>query len=136
MGETQKSEPLLQVLRYMPREKYDGHHDYFDPAKYDSQTDVSSAMERVVTGGRNRFATVLWYLATPDSGGETHFPRSGGLPEPPETAANCGQQEDGQQQGQEEERAVGLKVPAHRRYATLFYNLRPDGACAFFRYRR
>lgn len=102
----------------MPTEKYDGHHDYLDPQKYSAQTDVSPAMQRVVEGGRNRFATVLWYLANPDSGGETYFPRAGGLRQPPETATNCAY-EDGDAQ-------VGLKVPARRRHATLFYNVRPD----------
>ena len=94
-------------------QKYDGHHDYLDPHKYATQTDVSPAMQRVVVDGRNRFATVLWYLAAPDFGGETHFPRAGGLPEPPETATNCATDE-------------GLKVSARRRHATLFYNIRPD----------
>jgi hypothetical protein len=30
-------------------------------------------------GERNRLATLLWYMAAPDQGGETHFPRAGGL---------------------------------------------------------
>ena len=45
---TQESqgEPL-QVLRYLPGQKYDAHHDYFDPELYKGQPD----MQRMVEGG-------------------------------------------------------------------------------------
>ena len=116
-GKTGRSEPL-QVLRYLPKQKYDVHSDYMDPSQYDQASGVFADMSSVVEGGRNRLATVIWYASSPESGGETHFPRAGGLPEHEDVSVNCA----GAQAGN------GLKVPARRRQATLFYNLRPDGA--------
>jgi hypothetical protein len=36
-------------------------------------------VEMVEGGKRNRLATLLWYMQEPTAGGETHFPRAGGL---------------------------------------------------------
>lgn len=53
--------------------------DYFDPELYKGQPE----MIKMVEGGeRNRLATLLWYMAAPKEGGETHFPRAGGLSPP------------------------------------------------------
>ncbi|KAL7478496.1 hypothetical protein ACHAW6_004259, partial [Cyclotella cf. meneghiniana] len=70
---------FVQVLRYGPSEKYDSHHDYFDPASYKSDPGTL----RLIDGGRrNRYATVFWYLTDVDIGGETIFPKYGGAPTP------------------------------------------------------
>ena len=120
-----RSEPL-QLLRYLPNQKYDVHADYIDPSRYDQASGVFGDMSSVVEGGRNRLATVIWYASSPESGGETHFPRAGGLPEHEEVSVNCaGAQADS-----------GLKVPARRRQATLFYNLRPVCTSSSFRVKK
>jgi prolyl 4-hydroxylase len=62
----------LQVLRYFPGEKYDQHHDYFDPELY--QNDLAT-LTLTRHGKRNRFATFFWYLSNVASGGETSFPK-------------------------------------------------------------
>ncbi len=109
-----QGEPL-QVLRYLPGQKYDAHHDYFDPELYKGQPEMFNMVEG---GNRNRLATLLWYMAAPEEGGETHFPRAGGLGIPPNF--KCGEQSGGAN--------TGLKVSPKQGLATLFYSLRPDGA--------
>lgn len=51
----------LQILRYDPSQKYDGHYDYF----FDKAG---------IQNGGNRYATVLMYLSDVEEGGETVFP--------------------------------------------------------------
>ena len=85
--------------------------DYFDPSSYKSQPEMLKLIEH---GARNRFATLLWYMQAPAEGGETHFPRAGGLP-PNQAVGDC--TSDG-----------GVKVAPVSGSATLFYSLRPDGA--------
>jgi prolyl 4-hydroxylase len=51
----------LQILRYDPSQKYDGHFDYF----FDKAG---------IQNGGNRYATVLMYLSDVEEGGETVFP--------------------------------------------------------------
>jgi hypothetical protein len=109
-----QGEPL-QVLRYLPGQKYDAHHDYFDPELYKGQPEM---LKMVEGGERNRLATLLWYMAAPEEGGETHFPRAGGLSIPPNF--KCGKEQGGS--------STGLKVLPKQGLATLFYSLRPDGA--------
>ena len=102
----------LQVLRYEVGQKYDAHHDYFDPELYAGQPHM---LEMVEGGKRNRLATLLWYMQEPSGGGgETHFPRAGGLPVP--HSFLCGENDS------------GIKVKPKQGKATLFYSLRPDGA--------
>lgn len=55
----------VQVLRYGTNEKYDAHHDYFDPRSYRSDPNTLNLIQH---GKRNRFATVFWYLTTVDEG--------------------------------------------------------------------
>jgi prolyl 4-hydroxylase len=62
----------VQVLRYGLNEKYDSHHDFFDPQQY--QNDANT-LNLIKNGRRNRFATVFWYLSNVEKGGETVFPR-------------------------------------------------------------
>ena len=50
----------VQVLRYGSNEKYDAHHDYFNPAMYKND---KYTMENIQNGKRNRIATVFWYLS-------------------------------------------------------------------------
>ena len=52
----------MQVLRYEHMQKYAAHNDYF-PFEYLSEKD-----------GRQRTATILFYLTDVEKGGETHFP--------------------------------------------------------------
>ncbi|MDP9045990.1 MAG: 2OG-Fe(II) oxygenase [Pseudomonadota bacterium] len=56
----------LQVLRYGPGAEYKPHYDYFDPAH--SGTPV------ILKRGGQRVASLVCYLNTPASGGETVFP--------------------------------------------------------------
>jgi 2OG-Fe(II) oxygenase superfamily len=69
----------VQVLRYGHTEKYDAHHDYFDPRLY--QNDPST-MHLIQHGRKNRLATVFWYLTDVAEGGETIFPRAHRGPHP------------------------------------------------------
>ena len=61
----------VQVLRYGNGEKYDSHHDFFDPAAY--QKDAST-LQLIGNGLKNRMITVFWYLSDVEEGGETSFP--------------------------------------------------------------
>lgn len=100
---------FVQVLRYGPSEKYDAHHDYFDPASYKSDPGTL----RLIDGGRrNRYATVFWYLTDVDVGGETIFPKYGGAPTP-RNYSSC---------------SVGLKVKPQKGKVIIFYSLDPSGA--------
>ena len=101
----------VQVLRYLEGERYDSHHDYFAGEQFG---DDDTAMRRLLAGGRNRLATLLWCMEAPDAGGETYFPRADGLSAPPRL--DC------------EPSARGAKVTPRAGDAVLFYNLRPDGA--------
>ena len=88
-----------------------------DPRLYASNPDhpeAAATLKKIDRGHRNRLATLVWSLAEPaGGGGETHFPRSGGLPLPATYRCN--------------ETAVGLKVEPKLGSAVMFYNLRPDG---------
>ena len=55
-----------QVVRYLPGQKYNEHHDFFDRA-------APSFAAKTLVGGQ-RLTTVLAYLREPDSGGRTSFP--------------------------------------------------------------
>eukprot|EP00947_MAST-08B_sp_MAST-8B-sp1_P005304 g5304.t1 len=66
----------VQVLRYEQSQKYNAHHDFFDPERYKSSAHAKS----LVAGGKNRLATVFWYMSNVTAGGETNFPRAGGNP--------------------------------------------------------
>eukprot|EP01126_Amoeba_proteus_P063879 TRINITY_DN8863_c0_g1_i4.p1 TRINITY_DN8863_c0_g1~~TRINITY_DN8863_c0_g1_i4.p1 ORF type:complete len:261 (+),score=53.06 TRINITY_DN8863_c0_g1_i4:60-842(+) len=57
---------VFYLIRYGPGEQYKPHHDFFDPA---------TASNHIGDSG-NRIATVLFYLHTPDEGGETLFPET------------------------------------------------------------
>jgi prolyl 4-hydroxylase len=85
----------VQVLRYGQTEKYDAHHDYFDPHLY--QNDPST-MHLIQYGRKNRLATVFWYLTDVVEGGETIFPRAHRGPYP-RSMQDC---------------SVGLKVKPER----------------------
>ncbi|MEB3286906.1 MAG: 2OG-Fe(II) oxygenase [Vampirovibrionales bacterium] len=80
----------LQVLNYQPDQFYKPHYDYFDPAMPGSGVHLQKGGQRV--------ATLLMYLDTPESGGETAMPE------------------------------VGITVIPKRGRAFLFYNLFPNGA--------
>jgi prolyl 4-hydroxylase len=114
----------FEVLRYRTGERYRAHYDYFTRDKFTCDSDPETA--RLLTNEqngaeRNRVATILWYLSShaADGGGETHFPLAE-LSGPGQDAAaaaaadECG---DG-----------GLRVIPQLGKATLWYNLRPDGA--------
>jgi len=70
---------LAQVLRYNRGERYAAHHDYFDTKLYAKNQDI----QQMTHGGLfNRLATVFFYLSNVEEGGQTNFPRAGGLPQP------------------------------------------------------
>lgn len=99
----------VQVLRYGFTEKYDAHHDFFDPAQYQSDPNTLNLIEY---GKKNRFATVFWYLTDVEDGGHTIFPRAGGLP-PMMNFADCSR---------------GLKVKPQKGKVIIFYSLDASGA--------
>ncbi len=59
----------LQVLHYRPGDRYEPHHDYFDPA--------GDGAPALLARGGQRIATLLMYLREPERGGETTFPELG-----------------------------------------------------------
>jgi prolyl 4-hydroxylase len=59
----------LQVLHYRPGDRYEPHHDYFEPE--------ASGTASVLARGGQRVATLLMYLREPERGGETTFPELG-----------------------------------------------------------
>ena len=87
----------LQVLRYEHNQKYDAHHDYFDPSFYGKQS-------------TNRAMTAFLYLDTVEEGGETWFPRANGGPYPSNYHA-CD---------------AGLRLKPVKGSAVFFYDMRPD----------
>ena len=98
----------VQVLRYGHSEKYDAHHDFFNPALYQASPDTLKLTEN---GRRNRQATVFWYLSDVAKGGETVFPRFGGAPQPRDFK-RCD---------------VGLKAKPEKGKVIIFYDLLPNG---------
>jgi prolyl 4-hydroxylase len=92
----------FQVLRYEKDQEYKGHFDYF----FD---DVS------VQNGGNRLATVLMYLESPESGGETVF---GNVPRPPTQTREAGYSECAMD---------GLAVKPEKGDAVLFWSLTTAG---------
>eukprot|EP00986_Skeletonema_menzelii_P015361 scaffold11569_cov157-Skeletonema_menzelii.AAC.14 len=101
---------VLQVLRYGTSEKYDAHHDYFDPKDYQSDKNTMNLIEN---GKKNRFATVFWYLTTVKEGGETIFPHYGNKPLPRGYVhSDC---------------TSGLKVKPQKGKVIIFYSLDARG---------
>lgn len=74
-----QNQEWVQVLRYEIGERYAAHHDSFDIRMYKANEDVKRMTE---DGLFNRLATVFIYLTDVEEGGETYFPRAGGLPQP------------------------------------------------------
>ena len=104
----------IQVVRYEVGQKYGAHRDFFNPNDYHKQP---SMLRNVEYGGRNRLATVFWYLESVSEGGETFFPR----------ALNAKGQEYHRWNGDHEDCYRGLYVPPVRGNAVLFYSMVPDG---------
>ena len=65
--EPSHAEPA-QVVRYLPSQEYKPHHDWFDPAHPES-------FRRKTERGGQRAVTCLAYLAEPERGGRTYFPK-------------------------------------------------------------
>lgn len=98
----------VQVLRYGHTEKYNAHHDYFDPRLYKNDPNT---LRMIQNGNKNRMATVFWYLSDVVKGGETIFPRYGAAP-PPRDMADC---------------TNGLKVKPQRGKVIIFYSMTAEG---------
>lgn len=98
----------VQVLRYGSTEKYDAHHDFFNPELYQASP---GTLQLIENGRRNRQATVFWYLSDVAKGGETVFPRFNGAPQPYDFK-RCD---------------VGLKVKPEKGKVIIFYDLLPNG---------
>lgn len=91
-------EESMQILRYGVGQKYDAHHDYFDPTMYGAQAS-------------NRAATVFLYLNDVEEGGETWWPRADGKP-PTYEYKKCDR---------------GLRVHPIKRSIAIFYGMKPNG---------
>ncbi|GMH62768.1 hypothetical protein TrST_g12868 [Triparma strigata] len=96
----------IQVLNYGPTQKYDGHHDYFDPKMYASD---KHTMDLIKSGRRNRVATVFFYLSEVKGGGETMFFRANGKAQP-RNLADCSPEN-------------GHKVKPKKGKVIIFYSL-------------
>lgn len=104
----------MHVLQYEQHHRYDAHLDSFENAsRYHAKSKILAQIE----GGRNRLSTLLVYLEAPGGGGETLFPRAGGLPFKKKglTSYECSPE------------SSGLRILPKRKHAILFYNLRADG---------
>jgi prolyl 4-hydroxylase len=100
----------VQVLRYGYTEKYDSHHDYFDPTLYKNSDGTQKLIQR---GRRNRMITVLWYLSDVEEGGETVFPLYDHGPRDFPKEKECD---------------IGLRVQPEVGKVIVFYSQTPDGA--------
>ena len=104
------NQEILQVLRYGTTEKYDAHHDYFDPKDYQSD---KNTLNLIQNGKKNRYATVFWYLTTVNEGGETIFPHYRNKPLPRGYVhSDC---------------RYGLKVKPQKGKVIIFYSLDAAG---------
>eukprot|EP00927_Polykrikos_kofoidii_P023589 TRINITY_DN2167_c0_g2_i1.p1 TRINITY_DN2167_c0_g2~~TRINITY_DN2167_c0_g2_i1.p1 ORF type:complete len:415 (+),score=69.10 TRINITY_DN2167_c0_g2_i1:38-1246(+) len=99
----------LQVLRYSQGQHYDAHRDYWDPREFPDVPRFRNAEGF----WHQRHATLLWYLAAPESGGETWFPRAHGGAIPYDNWTACDDR--------------GAKLSGKNATAVLFYSLRADG---------
>ena len=104
-----KHQEYVQVLRYGNGEKYDPHHDFFDPSLYQNDPNTLNLIEH---GRRNRLATVFWYLSDVEQGGATTFPKVPGG-DPVDFSIACEQ---------------GLQVYPVRGKVIIFYSLLGDGS--------
>lgn len=96
----------IQVLRYQPTQHYSAHHDFFDPGDYSR-----GGLSRQSGFASNRLTTVFLYLNDVASGGETNFPRAGGLEQPTDFRA-CDR---------------GLAARPVKRDVLIFYSMLPSG---------
>ena len=94
------------MLRYERGQHYAAHHDFFDPADY-----VTSPSARAHKLASNRLATLFFYLNDVPEGGQTAFPRSGGLDQPTDFL-DC---------------TRGYAAAPRARRAILFYSMLPSG---------
>eukprot|EP01064_Diplonema_japonicum_P031255 TRINITY_DN552_c0_g4_i1.p1 TRINITY_DN552_c0_g4~~TRINITY_DN552_c0_g4_i1.p1 ORF type:complete len:443 (+),score=53.04 TRINITY_DN552_c0_g4_i1:65-1393(+) len=94
-GVSRKNFEMLQILRYQPGQKYGSHVDYFHPAAYGKKN-------------WNRMATVITFLTTVKSGGESNFPLAHSFVK---SHSDC---------------TRGLRVHPVIGHSVLFYSMRPD----------
>lgn len=104
----------IQVVRYVEGQKYGAHRDFFNPNDYHRQPQQLRSVEY---GGRNRMATVFWYLQTVTEGGETFFPR----------ALNEQGREYHPWNHDHDDCYRGMTVKPVQGNAVLFYSIVPDG---------
>lgn len=65
----------LQVVRYIPSQKYDAHYDVCHPDFQDSDIKRKHCDLDIKNFGSMRYATILVYLNDNFTGGETNFPK-------------------------------------------------------------
>lgn len=97
-----------QVLRYGYDERYVAHTDYFDPKDYQKD---KGTLKMTANGVWNRLLTVFMYMSDVSKGGETYFPRYGGV-KGRVPFDRCD---------------MGYSVKPERRKVIIFYNMHPDG---------
>merc|ERR1719330_2150302 len=98
----------IQVLKYGYDGRYVAHTDFFDPRDYKKDR---GTLELTANGVWNRLLTVFMYLSDVPKGGETYFPRYGGV-----TGHVPYDKCD-----------LGYSVKPERRKVIIFYNMHPDG---------
>ncbi|GMI12771.1 hypothetical protein TrLO_g15713 [Triparma laevis f. longispina] len=103
---SKKNQEQIQVLNYGVEQKYDGHHDFFDPKMYAND---KNTMKLIENGRRNRVATVFFYLSDVAGGGETMFFCAHGKPAP-KNLADCSPEN-------------GHKVKPEKGKVIIFYSL-------------
>ncbi len=67
----------LQVVRYLPSQKYNAHYDVCHPDFQKNKERKKHCMDDLKINGSLRYATILVYLNDNFTGGETNFPKLG-----------------------------------------------------------
>lgn len=98
-----------QILKYGLGGYYHAHD---DAARLQFYAANEELIARHHYGHYDRMLTLFWYMNTVPEGGETNFPRAGGLPAP-STMTSCVQ---------------GLRVQPEEGVAVLWYNMDPAGS--------
>jgi len=115
----------LQVVRYLQKQFYNSHHDYFEPGS-DKDFDFNP-----YSGGSNRFATVFMYINDVKEGGCTVFPQATNhepaLTDLPPAHHLSLFSEHSMEYRMAKDCHKNMAVPPQQGTAALFYSITPDG---------